>query len=312
MQYSIIVPTLNPGDLWEEWIAAIEMQSIEPLAVYVMDSGSTDNSVAMSIDAGFVVTRINKDEFNHGGTRRKALRSVVDAEYVILLTQDALLADAESIEKILLPFRDDKISAVCGRQLPHTNADYIEAHSRIYNYPGRSSVRSFEDRKTLGIKAAFLSNSFSAYRVSVLLEVGGFPDDVIFGEDMYAAAKLLMAGWSIAYAADACVYHSHNYILLQEFKRYFDMGVFHAREPWLRKEFGSAENQGAKFVVSELYYLLQHAFWRIPEALLRTVFKYAGFKFGKFERLIPVFLKKYMSMNSVYFMEARVDRDTVK
>ena len=80
---------------------------------------------------------------------------------------------------------------------------------------------------------AFISNSFAAYRVSVLKEVGGFPDDVIFGEDMFVATKMLKAGYKIAYAAGACVYHSHDYSLWQEMKRYFDMGVFHAREPWI-------------------------------------------------------------------------------
>lgn len=301
MQYSVIVPTLNPGGLWVKWIEALETQSIAPLAVYVVDSGSRDESLELSADAEFTVTKINKHEFNHGGTRQSALSLLNGAEYVVLLTQDAILANPDSIKEILAPFQDDNISAVCGRQLPRKNAGYIEAHSRLYNYPDHSSVRSFEDREVIGMKAAFLSNSFAAYRVSALNEVGGFPDDVIFGEDMYVAAKLLKSGHKIAYAADACVYHSHAYSLLQEFKRYFDMGVFHARNPWIRQEFGTAENQGVKFVISELRHLLQHAFWRIPEALLRSGFRFMGFRFGLIESRLPVLLKKHMSMNSAYF-----------
>ena len=301
MRYSIIVPTLNPGDLWAEWLAAVKMQSIAPSRVYVIDSGSVDDSVEQSINAGFSVTKISKNEFNHGGTRQKALSLIGNSEYVVLMTQDAILSGSDAVKNILAPLQDKKISAVCGRQLPRPNAAHIEAHSRIYNYPELSSIKTFEDRKALGIKAAFLSNSFSAYRVSALNEIGGFPDDVIFGEDMYVAAKSLKIGRKIAYAADACVYHSHNYSIWQEFKRYFDMGVFHAREPWLRKEFGSAENQGARFVVSEFKYLLKHAFWRVPDGMLRTLFRYMGFRLGLMEKWLPLWLKKLLLMNKGYF-----------
>jgi len=301
MQYSIIVPTLNPGSLWEEWIAEIEMQSIEPLAVYVIDSGSVDNSVAMSIDAEFAVTKIDRGEFNHGGTRQKALSLVGNAEYVIFLTQDAILADSDAIKRILAPFLDKDIAAVCGRQLPNLEAGVIARHARLFNYPEQSSVREFNERVNLGLKVAFLSNSFAAYRVSALLEVGGFPDDVIFGEDMYVAAKLLKIGRKIAYASDACVYHSHNYSIWQEFKRYFDMGVFHAREPWLREEFGAAEGEGMKFVVSEFKYLLRHSFWRIPESMLRTLLRYIGFRLGLMEKWLPLWVKRQFAMNKGYF-----------
>jgi rhamnosyltransferase len=151
------------------------------------------------------------------------------------------------------------------------------------------------------LKTAFLSNSFAAYRVSALREVGGFPKKVIFGEDMYVAAKFLESGYKIAYSADACVYHSHRYTILQEFSRYFDMGVFHAREPWLRQALGGAENEGLRFVISEIKYLSRHAFWLIPEAMLRTIMRYAGFRLGLMEHHISLKNKRKISMNPGYF-----------
>jgi rhamnosyltransferase len=153
----------------------------------------------------------------------------------------------------------------------------------------------------MGLRVAFLSNSFAAYRLSALDAVGGFPSDVIFGEDMYVAARLIQAGYKIAYAAEAAVYHSHPYTLQQEFRRYFDMGVLHARESWIRNELGSAEGEGLRFVKSELRYLSQHAFWRIPEALLRTLLKYLGFRLGLMEEHIPNRLKRRFGMNKGYF-----------
>lgn len=297
----LVCPTLNPGDLFEDWLKAFNSQTEKPAAALIIDSASDDGSVEKAKKSGFIINVIDREQFSHGGTRQKAVDDNEEFDYIIFLTQDALLYNSQALCILLSAFDDPDVAAVCGRQLPREKSGPIEAHARLYSYPITSNVRSIKDAENLGIKAAFLSNSFAAYRRDALLHVSGFPDDVIFGEDMYAAAKLLKAGYKIAYAADACVYHSHNYSFLQEFKRYFDMGVFHARESWIRQEFGGAEGEGMKYVISELKYLLKHAFWRIPEVMLRTLFRYTGFRLGLMEKRLPFWLKKRLAMNKGFF-----------
>ena len=284
-----------------KWLKAFIATGVSTADVYVVDSGSTDNTVMQSKKAGFNILQVKPGTFDHGGTRQLAVRNLENRDFLVFLTQDAILSDSSSIENLLAPFSDESVAAVCGRQLPRSNAALIEAHARVYNYPSGSYSRSIRDAGDYGLKTAFISNSFAAYRISALKDVGGFPDDVIFGEDMYVAARMLKAGYKIAYAADACVYHSHDYTLLQELKRYFDMGVFHAREPWIRQELGGAEGEGMKFVISEFRYLLKHAFWRIPEAFLRTLLRYTGFRLGLIESRLPLFMKRRLAMNRGYF-----------
>jgi len=297
----LVCPTLNPGLSFRDWIFALRMQECCPDKILIIDSGSNDDTVLTAVKEGFDVVEISKKEFNHGGTRQKAVSKNQEYEFVVFLTQDAILSSSDSLKKIIQAFADENIAAVCGRQLPHLGAGAVESHARLFNYPGNSSVRSLKDHKKFGVKTAFLSNSFAAYRIPALQEVGGFPDEVIFGEDMYVAAKLLKAGYKLAYEANACVYHSHNYSIFQEAKRYFDMGVFHSREPWIRDEFGSAEKEGAKFMISELRYLSKHALFRIPEAFLRTFTKYISFHLGLAEQYISLKIKKKISMNPGYF-----------
>src|SRR5690606_21821348 len=105
---------------------------------------------------------------------------------------------------------------------------------------------SLADRNTLGLKAVFSSNSFAVYRLSVLRELGGFPERVILSEDMHLAARAVMAGHKLAYAAQAAVRHSHNYTPLQEFRRYFDIGVFHTEQAWIARTFGGAGGEGRR------------------------------------------------------------------
>jgi len=301
IKFGLIVPTLNAGSRWVGWLDAFNGQTCKPDRCMVIDSSSVDKTISLSKDYGFSVEVIKRGEFNHGGTRQYGLSFLGDVDVIVFLTQDAILSDVDSLSNILKPFHDSRVAAVCGRQLPRKKAASIEKHARLYNYSLQSNVKSINDVGEFGLKTAFISNSFAAYRVSVLNEVGGFPENVIFGEDMYVAAKMLKAGYKIAYAADACVYHSHDYSLLQEMKRYFDMGVFHAREPWIRQELGGAEGEGVKFVASEFKYLLKHAFWRIPEGIMRTLFRYSGFRLGLIEKWLPQWLKRRLAMNKGYF-----------
>lgn len=297
----LVCPVLNPGLLFDDWLVVLRQQNFLPAKCLIIDSGSTDGTNEKSTRAGLDVVEIQKSEFNHGGTRQRAIDKAGNYDLVIFLTQDAILSSPDSLGNIIRYFDNNRIAAVCGRQLPRKAAKPIEAHARLFNYGDTSCVRSMEDVEKYGLKTAFISNSFAAYRISALKEVGGFPTNVIFGEDMYVAAKLLKAGYNIAYAADACVNHSHDYTLIQEFRRYFDMGVFHAREPWIRQEFGGAEGEGLRFVASEIRYLLKHTFWRIPEAIVRKMLAYAGFRLGLIESRLPVWLKRRLAMNKGYF-----------
>jgi rhamnosyltransferase len=251
--------------------------------------------------AGFNVELISPGSFNHGATRQHAVDNLSEYHVVVYLTQDAILCSKTAVEQLLKYMEDEMVAAVCGRQLPRINAKPIEAHARQYNYAAQSSVRSRDDVAQFGLKTAFISNSFAAYRISLLNAVGGFPADVIFGEDMFVAARMLKAGYKIAYAADACVYHSHDYTLLQELKRYFDMGVFHATAPWIRADFGGAEGEGVKFIISELKYLFKNSAWLIPEGMLRILLCYMGFRLGLINKNLPLWLKLKLAMNKGYF-----------
>jgi rhamnosyltransferase len=222
---------------------------------------------------------------------------VLTREASHLLKQvDDLVSGAAPAVKLLMDS-----SAAYGRQLPRPGAGPFEAHARLFNYPDRSEVRSMEDAKRLGIKACFFSDSFAAYRLDALEQVGGFPERAIVGEDVIVAAKLLKAGWKIAYVADACVYHSHDLTPLQEMRRYFDIGVFHARESWILREFGKPEGEGLRFLRSELRYLWQHAPWRIPESFLRAALKYFGYRLGRAERWLPLGLKRWLSLQKHFW-----------
>jgi rhamnosyltransferase len=301
LRAALCIPTLNAGTKWIDWLIRLKSASAPFSEMLVIDSSSDDDTVRLAKEFGFKSQVIERRDFNHGGTRQLAVKHLSNSDVIVFMTQDAIIASPDAIERLLKPFGNDSVGLAFGRQLPHLDAGLIGAHARLFNYPDRSEIRALGSEKRLGLKAAFVSDSFAAYRRRALLDVGGFPPNVIFGEDMVVAARMLLSGWKVAYQADASVYHSHDYSLIQEFRRYFDIGVLHNRESWLLEQFGKPEGEGMRFVKSELSYLLRHNPALIPNSIFRTGLKYVGYRLGRMEERLPYCIKPTLSLNRNYW-----------
>ena len=281
MTYGLIIPTLNAGEQFKTLLEQLATQSLTTKKL-IVDSESTDNTVKLAKSFGIEVLTIPRKTFNHGATRQLALEKILPLDVVIFLTQDVLLHDNESLARLVEVFSNDStVGMSYGRQLPHKNATNEAKILRMFNYPPENQLRSFDDRKIYGLKTAFASNSFAAYRISALQGVGGFPNNVPLCEDMFVAAKMLIDGWKIFYAASAQVFHSHNYTAAQEFKRYMEIGKFHAQESWIRENFGSAEGTGKKFVLMKLSLLAKKNPLDCFGAIFRDAAKFIGYRVGR-------------------------------
>lgn len=302
MRIALIIPTRNASGFLDRLLPALASQTLQPDEFLVVDSASRDDGVARLRAAGARVEVIDAATFNHGGTRRMASQ-MVDADVLIFLTQDAIPDTPESFANLCAELlAEPDIGMAYGRQLPHANAGLLAIQARRFNYPPLSRSKRMEDAAQLGIKTCFSSDSFSAYRRVALDAVGGFPEDVIGSEDAYVAGKQLLAGYAVRYAASACVQHSHNYRLMEEFRRYFDIGVFYGRERWIAQAFGGAGGEGRRYVQAEIAALREAgASHRVPEVLLRSALKLLGYRLGHLERYLPRGLKRRISMFATYW-----------
>jgi len=279
MKNCLIIPTLNAGILWEEVLAAIDRQIVQPYRKILLDTCSNDETVRMAEKHGFEVHKIQPPDFNHGLTRQYGADLCPEADVLIYMTQDALLADPQAMGNLFQPLENQQVAAVYGRQLPRPKATPLEAFARHYSYPATSRIKTLADIPTLGIHAAFCSNSFAAWRKTALNQVGGFPG-TDFGEDMLAAARLLKNGWAVAYCAEATVIHSHPMRIKEEFIRSRQIGQMHRANPWLEQQFGKTTNAGKKYMTKQIRFLARNAPESLPSALLSAVAKFSGFKIG--------------------------------
>ncbi len=309
-QIGLVIPTLNAGGHLDRLLPALRSQTLRPARFLVIDSDSRDDTVRRFREAGAEVTVIAPESFDHGATRQMAVEMLTDVQIVIFLTQDAIPAHPEAFANLTAPFEDPDTGMVYGRQLPSPGAGPIGAHARLFNYPDQSHRRTIADAARYGIKTVFCSNSFAAYRRSALIEVGGFPKGTILGEDMLAAASLLRKGWSKCYAAEARVHHSHDYGPVEEFRRYFDIGVLHGTRSELLAGFGRPDRAGWRFLSSELRYLRTHAAHLIAASWLRTILKYGGYRLGRKARYLPRALNRRLGLNWRYWSNRRLGPET--
>lgn len=301
LRVGLCIPTLNAAPHIPSLLKALASQTLKLDTLLVIDSESSDGTREIFEEYGAEVKSIKKKDFDHGGTRQIAVELLGDVEIVLFMTQDALPADSSSLEALVELFGRDDIAAAYGRQLPRPGARAVEAHARVFNYPENGRVKSMKNVSNLGIMTAFISNSFAAYRKSSLVSVGGFPREIIFGEDMYVAARLLLGGWKIAYAAEARVFHSHHYSHAEEFRRYFDIGVFLQQNEWIGENFGGANRNGLRFLWSEIQHLAATDAQLLPQVFPRGIMKLLGSQLGRRYRIIPRSLRKYLSMNGSYW-----------
>lgn len=304
LKASVIIPTYNAEKYLGNLLNILKRQTADIQEIIVIDSESADRTKKMVEKFKVKFLSVPKATFDHGGTRTLAAK-MAKGEVIVFLTQDVLPYDDRAVEAILKPFESDpKIAAAYGRQVPYPDANPFAAHSRYFGYPDRSFIRVLEDKKRYGIKTAFLSNAFAAYRKKNLEKIGWFKSNLVSTEDTYAGAKMLLAGYRLAYTSSARVYHSHNYTVWQEFKRYFDIGSFHKNEGWIIREFGKADGEGFKYVLSELAYLLKKGkLLKLPEFFLRNFMKFAGYRLGYHHQKLPKKLIVSLSMHPGWWIK---------
>ncbi len=306
MKVQIIIPVCNPDKRFMALLKMLREQTCPAYRLLIIDSGAEAGYTDSMRDwPQAEVKRIPPEEFNHGGTRQLGVEMCPQSDVYVFLTQDAIPAGTDSLEKLVSVFEDNDIGCAYGRQLPYEGAGLFARAAREINYPPVSHIMTLADKDRCGLKTAFLSNSFAAYRREALEAAGGFPVHTILCEDMYTAAKMLLQGYKKAYVAEACVYHSHDYTIWQEFKRYFDLGVFHASEKWIRQAFGGAGGSGLDFVKREMQLIgcepLGARILLLAEMALRDGSKLAGYKLGQLHEHLPIALKKRLSMTARFW-----------
>lgn len=297
----VIIPTYKPDKKFESLIKRLQKQSYPIHRIHVINTETNIFPEELCWQNEKIdVTHISPDAFDHGATRDMGAASS-NADIMIFMTQDAIPANEKMVEELLKPFSDEQVGASYARQLPEKDCHVIERYTRSFNYPKTSKIKTKEDIGNLGIKTYFCSNVCAAYRKTIYDNLGGFVKKTIFNEDMIMAGQMIQAGYKIAYTAEAEVIHSHNYGSVQQLKRNFDMAVSQKDHPEVFANVKS-ESEGMRLVMQTMSHLIKiRKPWLIGSLIVKSGFKYIGYKLGKNYRYLPKWLVMNCTMNPRYW-----------
>jgi rhamnosyltransferase len=299
----IIIPTLNASSYLSQTLSSFNSQTLFTQKI-IIDSSSTDYTQQLALEAGCTLEVIPRSEFDHGGTRNQAAR-LARGDIFVFLTQDVLPQDQHFIENLVRPIINGTASASYARQVAAPSASPLERFFRAYRFPSVSSLKRAEVGQSLSVQDVQFSNAASAISNTAFWEIGGFTEGVILGEDVMLASKLLKAGHTIAYQADAVVWHTHDYGLMQQFKRYFDIGACYSRAGDALGG-SKAGGEGVKLARAQFAFLLnERAYTWMPRAVLELGAKWLGYRLGYIERLLPLWLKHRVSLQPGFWRDGR-------
>ncbi len=222
---SVVIPVLNGEDLLDEVLTAVTGQQIdEPFEVLVIDSGSSDRSLEIverhqQTFAALRLMSIDKSEFGHGRTRNLAVQNT-SGDLIAFLTQDATPAS----EHWLAAYREafsmaPQVGAAFGPHLPRPGVSPLMARLLHDHF---AKMSDGQDGPVLQLPGdnTYLSNSNSCIARAAWQQTPF--RDVAYAEDQAFGKDIMARGWSKVYAPGSAAWHSHDYGMVESFKRYFD------------------------------------------------------------------------------------------
>jgi rhamnosyltransferase len=219
MTIGVVIRTLNESELIGRCLETLQRQrSAHELDILVVDSGSTDATVAIAESHGVRVMHLSAADFDYS----KALNAGIEAtsgELVISLSAHAIPLDEGWLEAMAGPFADPRVAGVGCRQVPWPDAPWREAQRLEETFGDTRRVFTQTDQDGL-----LFSNAASCLRRSVWL---GHPFTLPAVEDLDWARRMTAAGWHIVYEPATAVYHSHREGPRAQARRLIDINRVH-------------------------------------------------------------------------------------
>jgi rhamnosyltransferase len=211
---SIILRSFNEGWALRETLPALRAQNYSAWELIVIDSGSTDDSVALIKNFSprhFI--QIAPTDYHPARVLNYGM-SLARSEVGIFLNADATPQEANWLRPLVEALAEPKTAAAFGRQIPRPDCRAVFAHDyeRCFG-PHRESARW----------PHFFSLANSGIRKDVWRK-RGFNDRLQYSEDDEYTRWCVAHGYHIAYVPNSIVIHSHNYSPQQTWKRCFGEG----------------------------------------------------------------------------------------
>jgi glycosyltransferase involved in cell wall biosynthesis len=199
MNCSIVIRAYNEGQHLPRLLEGIRQQTVTDVETILVDSGSTDNTVAIAESYGAQVVSIPPAEFTFGRSLNFGVRAA-RRELVVVASAHVYPVYPDWLACLLRPFEAEQVALAYGKQRGMETSKFSE--QRIFR-------QWFPDADVTRQNNPFCNNANAAVRRR-LWEEHPYDETLTGLEDLAWAKWAQGAGYALSYAAHAQVIHVHN------------------------------------------------------------------------------------------------------
>lgn len=196
---SIIIRSYNEANHIARLLEGITRQTIKPVEMILVDSGSTDNTVEIASAYPIKLITIAPQQFTFGRSLNIGIQAAT-ADLLVFASAHVYPVFPDWLEKLLAPFSDPEIALTYGKQRGGASTKFSE-HQVFASW--------FPDTTQQYQPTTFCNNANAAVRRS-LAEKYPYNESLSGLEDLEWAHRLSSEGWKIHYVPEAEVIHVHN------------------------------------------------------------------------------------------------------
>ena len=215
---TVVVRSFNEEEHIGRLLSGLMKQQRPPDQIVVVDSGSTDATLAIASHYPVDVEHIQPEQFSFGRSLNIGCRAAT-GDIIVIASAHVYPVYDSWLTELTAPFADARTALAYGRQLGNERTKYSEK---------RVMARWFPPASDPDQDHAFSNNANSAIRRSIW-EEQPYDEELTGLEDLDWAKKVLEKGCRIAYVATAPVVHAHDETWSQLVNRYRREAIAHKR-----------------------------------------------------------------------------------
>ena len=218
MNVSVVIRSYNEAAHLGRLLDGLSKQTVVPSQIILVDSGSTDETVAIALAHGVEVHTIDKAVFSFGRSLNVGCRAAT-GEVLVIASAHVFPVYDSWIERLVAPLADTGTALAYGRQVGDQTTKFSEHQVLAKWFPERSVAR--QDNP-------FCNNANAAVRREIWA-AQPYDESLTGLEDMDWGKRAMERGFAVAYVAEAPVVHLHDETPRQIANRYRREAIAHRR-----------------------------------------------------------------------------------
>jgi glycosyltransferase involved in cell wall biosynthesis len=215
---SIVVRALDEAEHLPALYTGLLRQRRRPDEIILVDSGSTDATIAISEAHGATVVHIDPAEFSFGRALNRGCRHAT-GDVLVFVSAHVYPLDEYWLQRMVEPFADPDVGLVYGRQTGDHRSRFSELQLFLQWFPAESDPNQ---------STPFCNNANCAVRADAWRELPY--DETLTGlEDLDWAKRASDKGWRLVYEARATIAHIHEETYDHVRTRYRREAIAHRR-----------------------------------------------------------------------------------